>query len=482
MCRARARGLVWFATLTVVVFQLSHRAAADVVSAPAGVSLQTYVNQACQRPGGVLLLQGYSYTQDTPLALCSDLAIIGQGRIATVINTTLSSGTLFQFVDASDVTLHGFMIQKTGTAGGTAIWIGYGQHIRLQDLVINGPFSTGIYLTQDVNGSTIWNEFEDIVIENLAANGVGISFAPAVASEKNRINSNRFVDLVIGPNPNSGVTAINVVTAAGVQESNENVFLGGMFYNNETAISVGNSSGRNLVFLGTDIESNRTQGVYIGTGNHGIKFISCWLNQNGASNSASSNLTDNSANNQDLVISEIAGKVSPSAFTVEGYSQLGGIALGQTGAPADGIAGKAGMVLGINGNNEVVLNYNAVNVAQPLVAKRFVSTDTAVVASNFSANWLWGTGATISVAAGSNSQRGQVTVTAGASAGTDPVLTLIFADGRWTTTPVANVLRNDTTSPAVQPTWTTTPTSLVIVLPGTVEPGKSYTFSYKLIG
>jgi hypothetical protein len=95
----------------------------------------------------------------------------------------------------------------------------------------------------------------------------------------------------------------------------------------------------------------------------------------------------------------------------------------------------------------------------------------------------WGSSATVSIYAGSTDQRGQVVVTAnGSGIAASPTVTLTFHNGTWFTAPFAIVGRNDANAPAGTPTWSTTPTTLVITFQGTPTAGATYKFTWMVIG
>lgn len=110
------------------------------------------------------------------------------------------------------------------------------------------------------------------------------------------------------------------------------------------------------------------------------------------------------------------------------------------------------------------------------------SLGTPLASGDWAMSAGWGTGATLSVAAGSTDQRGQVTVTAGTAPVANPTLTLTFHDGSWPAVPFVLAGRNDAASPAAQITWTTTATTLVLTFQGIPVAGQSYTINWVLIG
>jgi hypothetical protein len=70
----------------------------------------------------------------------------------------------------------------------------------------------------------------------------------------------------------------------------------------------------------------------------------------------------------------------------------------------------------------------------------------------------------------------------GSGVAANPTVTLTFHDGTWFAAPYAVVGRNDGNAPSDAPTWTTTPTTLVIVFPTTPVAGTTYTFTWIIMG
>ncbi len=115
------------------------------------------------------------------------------------------------------------------------------------------------------------------------------------------------------------------------------------------------------------------------------------------------------------------------------------------------------------------------------------SYGTATVAGDYALSAGWGTTASVTVAAGSDDQRGQITVAAtGTGQAANPTITFTFKDGAWTSSPFyivkrndANVLPNEGTAPT---SWTQTTTVLTITFNGTPTAANSYVFAYHGIG
>lgn len=114
------------------------------------------------------------------------------------------------------------------------------------------------------------------------------------------------------------------------------------------------------------------------------------------------------------------------------------------------------------------------------------SIGTAVAAGDFALGAGWGSTASLAVQAGSNDQRGVVTVTSGGTgqAQATASVTLTFKDGAYASRPVALVNLQDNTQAVTdtQPTdvdaTTTTLTWKHTVLPVDT---KTYTFAYLVI-
>ncbi len=101
----------------------------------------------------------------------------------------------------------------------------------------------------------------------------------------------------------------------------------------------------------------------------------------------------------------------------------------------------------------------------------FAGADTAIVLTSG-----WGTSPSVS-AAGGFDQNVAFSVTAGTTPGANPVITVTFKDGTWTSAPFFLCSRNDTVTPTpatFYPTWTTTATTLTITMQGTPTAANVY--------
>lgn len=68
-------------------------------------------------------------------------------------------------------------------------------------------------------------------------------------------------------------------------------------------------------------------------------------------------------------------------------------------------------------------------------------------------------------------------VASGTGIGLNPNIHITFKDGTWTRTPVAVVVRSDLNAPVSQPSWTISPTGLIITFAGTPGAGAGYHFN-----
>ena len=312
----------------------------DYGADPAGVlNSTTAFNNAIASiaSGGIVWVPPGTYSVD-PLTMASNITLIGAGRQATILTTT-TTGTLFNLTQLTGVHLQGFKINKTGTAGGTALKLAAVQYSSFSDLVINGVFSTGILLTtvDDASfGSTIYNHFQNILVTGLNTNGVGLKLTELSGSVQNKVvNGNTFSHVIIGPNTNDGITAVQFLNANTRTSLNENTFIGGDWSSNGTktgtGLSTDNSAFRGLTMIGVTIESNKTAGVVIGSSgadtSEGFLMLNCELASNGG-NTAAENFTDNSPSYRHLIRSNISSLVGYLRLTPAGGFGIDSIGLG----------------------------------------------------------------------------------------------------------------------------------------------------------
>lgn len=123
--------------------------------------------------------------------------------------------------------------------------------------------------------------------------------------------------------------------------------------------------------------------------------------------------------------------------------------------------------------------------------KRLSATNgTLLTSGDFTLGGNWGTGATLSVTnlgsySSSTDMRGQISITAGTTPGTNPFILLTFKDGAFPTKPVGIGVRTDTSSPAAQWTWDsagTTTTQVKFIFFGQPVNGNIYQLSWVILG
>lgn len=121
--------------------------------------------------------------------------------------------------------------------------------------------------------------------------------------------------------------------------------------------------------------------------------------------------------------------------------------------------------------------------AQTVLAKRFGSQGTALVAGDFALSAGWGTTASVAVDANSDDTRGQITVTSsGTGQGANPTITLTFKDGTFTSVPFAIVVRSDhANQPTVTIDYTLTATTLTITFNGTPVAAETYDIAWQVM-
>ena len=113
------------------------------------------------------------------------------------------------------------------------------------------------------------------------------------------------------------------------------------------------------------------------------------------------------------------------------------------------------------------------------------SVGTAIVAADYAAHANWGTTPTIAPLAGSTDTRGSVTVTAQATTGANPTLTLTFKDGAYAAAPLVVACKGGTAAAAPTTTFwiaSSTTTTAVFTLIGTPTAGNDYVLNYAVLG
>lgn len=115
---------------------------------------------------------------------------------------------------------------------------------------------------------------------------------------------------------------------------------------------------------------------------------------------------------------------------------------------------------------------------------------TPLTASNFALSGGFGSTATVSsVLTGSTDSAWSIVVTSsGTGQGANPTITLTFTSAWFNEatgaaiSPIATITRNGGSQLTVQPTWTSTSTTLVITFPGTPVAAETYTIVGRVTG
>lgn len=153
-----------------------------------------------------------------------------------------------------------------------------------------------------------------------------------------------------------------------------------------------------------------------------------------------------------------------------------GTAAGLTGTPAITVAG---------------VTCSSVTNSGVAANKRVTAhAGTALTSTDFAASAGWGTTPTITVVQGTD-QAGSVTITAKATVGASPTLTLTFHDLTWTQVPVVVCSRTDTAAATGAPTasvtnqWhvtSVTATTVIFTFVGTPVANSTYGLTWVAMG
>ena len=332
----------------------SNLSSVRVVDGVTFTTIQAAINDL-PASGGTVFLPAGTYIQNSSLILKSNLTIIGAGVGATAIGTNLTSGDLFPITQLTNVRLSDFNIENTGTGGGTAIHLNYGQYTVVERFVIHGPFFSGIVLNPGASvGSTSFNQFRDGLIYGLATNGIAILLDSQSSTDK-VVNHNVFVNITAaGGNGGAGLQ-----TAGGAV--NENTVVGSDFTaTNGTGVLItgvaGSGSVRNLSFLGTTIDSSAT-GLSIASGNDGVRCIGCQISSN------ATNVVNASGNS--YINANVDGSPQLYGLSSEGGLSAFGFGMGGAKPYQNTINGPSGWVLQAAGITVGAIYNSAFEVYKP---------------------------------------------------------------------------------------------------------------------
>jgi hypothetical protein len=189
------------------------------------------------------------------------------------------------------------------------------------------------------------------------------------------------------------------------------------------------------------------------------------------------------------VVAAVLASISITNLTVSGTTSFaaGSIALAALGSGTLS-QNTSGTSAGLTGTPAITVGAVTAGV---VTAKRYnAHAGTALVAGDFAVSSGWGTSPTITVLRGTD-QAAAITVTAKATVGASPTITLTFHDGTWTTVPVIVVSRQDVVAAAAAPGATVTnqwvvtsvsATAVVFTFNGTPVANSTYGLSFIAMG
>lgn len=335
-------------------------------------TIQSAIN-ACPSTGGTVYLPAGTYTQNTALTLKNGIRIIGAGcgslgagagQGVTQINTTLTSGALFPITGLEGVHISDIAINNTGSGGGTAFLLNYGQYCLIERFVVYGAFSNGIVLNPaGGTASTIFNDFRDGLISLSRASSVCILIDSGTSTDMVN-NSNQFSNLNLSAG--SSGTAVSIVGGSGGNPfCNENVFRGVQFFAaSGTGIDV--QWGRDNLFLSCTIETNTT-GVTLGSGSFGSTLLACEISGNTTQVSDSGSrtfITGNIGGTQQVYGVSQTGSLKANSYTLT--------AAGDNGANT--FNGPTGWAIMGSGTTVALINTASFEAVQNLVCDKKISS------------------------------------------------------------------------------------------------------------
>ncbi len=329
-------------------------------------TIQLAITAACGAGGGTVWIPPGTYAQNSGLTSCSNLNLIGAGKgqadgagCVTTITTTQTTGDFLGLVNQVDSHYADFCVKKTGSDGtGAFMRLNYGQRITAERLYFSGNMAQGITLnTSSTSGaSTIWNDFRDIHITNLANNGIACLLDSQDASNK-VINNNYFWNVsCVGGNGGVGIKLTN----SGVHNQiiNEDEFHSGeisCLSNSGTGLLIDQGSTADLLIQDGNIEgcskgfSKRTSNTVI--------FIGGKDQSNGPMNLLSDNVVDDQPLFTTWLNTRIGGQTLPT-FSIDpnGNFSISGLGLNNTSASANSINGAPGWTLNTLGTGRWQVN------------------------------------------------------------------------------------------------------------------------------
>lgn len=348
--------------------------------------LQAAIQSVCNKGGGTVVLPTLfaadgktvvPYEQDTTLRLCSNLNILGAGRATanvagcpTLIHSNLSGpADLIEIRAMEHIHISDLCISYTGSGALDAIHLNWGQNVVIERIFITGPFQAGLELnpvgTEEAaslgvsDGSTVLNSFRDIKMSGLAPGGIGCLLYTRPPTTSRAMYNNTFENVnCIGGFGGIGLQA--TTGRKGFLLINEILFNGGEFSaRNGTGVFISNSSVRDLVMIGADIEDNLL-GIRLSSQNEGFTCLGCNIDWNYIPANASVDCTDQT-NGQDItkctpnntliidgslrtfITGNVGGPSGPQNFSVDQLGNVAGNSLVVSGATPRVQAGQIGL-------------------------------------------------------------------------------------------------------------------------------------------
>lgn len=320
-------------------------------------TIQSAINDLGSPAFGTVYIPPGVYTQNVALTIPagSSIQVIGAGRGATVINSSLTSGNLFPFTNMSEFRVSDVTIVNTGAGGGNAFILNYAQRCMIERFTIQGPWANGIVVNgREGAGSAIFISIRDGLITGPTVSCITYD---STGETNQTINSNQIFNCTCTCGGNSGIA----LKFAGPNFiCNEN----GIYHSQFTApggtgVSLANTSVRDLVMIGCTLEGS-ANGFVNGTGNKVI-LIGCEISAN-----TNANFTDGSSGLTIVIGGNIGGQTQTFFLDSLGNMKVLSIAFGGANPAANNINCGAGNGLQTGGSQLLLFNANSLEVVKAL--------------------------------------------------------------------------------------------------------------------
>jgi hypothetical protein len=211
-------------------------------------------------------------------------------------------------------------IKNTGSSGASAaIRITAGQRNVFEHIFISGPFAKGIQLDSSSTAvaSNIWNEFSDIHITGLAANGIGCLLDSGNTTNK-PINSTKFMN--VRCQGGTGGVGFKMTNSNQAQQINETfVNCTECAASSGTAIQIDQGATRGATFYGTNAEASAT--CFSKAISNTISFFG------GNFSSCTTNVVDSQPAFTQFIGTNVGGTVQAFGITPIGGFQIDGLGI-----------------------------------------------------------------------------------------------------------------------------------------------------------